>query len=54
MYEIKKPHTGIAIAAPNDDAIILAINFDRSIGLIQTAVIGCIAGHDAPKKNRIN
>lgn len=48
MYSIRKPQTGIAAAAPKDDAIILAMNFERSTGGIQTAVIGCIAGHEAP------
>lgn len=47
---MKKPQTGIEIAAPRADAIILDINLERSIGLIQTAVIGWIAGHEAERK----
>lgn len=39
---------GIVIAAPNADAIIFAMNFERSTGLIHTAVNGKIAGHEAP------
>lgn len=49
MYDIRNPQTGIATAAPNDDAIMLAMNFERSMGLIQTAVIGWMAGQLAPK-----
>lgn len=41
---------GIVMAAPNDEAIMLAMNFERSTGGIQTAAIGWIAGHEAPKK----
>lgn len=48
MYSIRSPQIGIATAAPSDEAIIFAINLDRSTGGIQTAVIGWIAGHEAP------
>lgn len=41
---------GIVTAAPRADAIILEINFERSIGGIHTAVIGWMAGHEAPSK----
>lgn len=40
MYSIRKPQIGIVAAAPNDDAIIFAMNFERSTGGIHTAVIG--------------
>lgn len=37
-------------AAPNELAIMLAINFERSHGGIQTDASGKIAGHEAPIK----
>lgn len=60
MFSMRKPQIGIATAAPSADAIIFDMNFERSSGLIQTAVIGWIAGHEAPIKpnyvelNKIN
>lgn len=54
MYSMRKPQIGMANAAPSDDAIILAMNFERSTGGIHTAVIGCIAGHEAPIKTKIH
>lgn len=44
---------GIVIAAPSADAIIFAMNFERSTGFIHTAVNGNIAGHEAPKYRKI-
>ena len=49
---MKKPQTGIVIAAPKAEAIMLEMNFDRSIGGIHTAVIGWIAGHEAEDENK--
>lgn len=51
---MKKPQTGIVIAAPKAEAIMLEMNFDRSIGGIHTAVIGWIAGHEAEDENKKN
>lgn len=48
MYSIRNPQIGIAVAAPSDEAIMFAMNLDRSTGFTQTAVIGWMAGHEAP------
>lgn len=45
---MRKPQIGMVTAAPNADAIVFAMNLDRSAGGTQTAVIGCMAGHEAP------
>lgn len=42
------------IAAPRAEAIMFEMNLDRSIGGIQTAVIGWIAGQDAEKSYKVN
>lgn len=49
MFSIRNPQMGIVIAAPSADAIIFAMNFERSTGFIHTAVNGRMAGHEAPK-----